>query len=110
MEGACPGSILIDDHVATELLADLHTGRWKRAGDIRTWLAKESKIKVSLSGVYGWLCREGTKPIVPRKSYAKKEPEKVAEFKATLAEKRTALGPPAGAKVRLLVATNAATA
>lgn len=102
--GARPGSVLIDEKAAAELLADLHTGKWKRARDIRTWLAKERKIKVSLSGVYGWLRRKGAKPKVPRKSHAKQDPVKAAEFKATLAEKLTALGLPAGAKVRLWVA------
>src|ERR1035437_8608537 len=45
--GARPGSVLIDEKVGAELLADLHTGKWKRARDIRPWLAKERKIKVS---------------------------------------------------------------
>lgn len=102
--GRRPGSVLIDEKVATELLADLHTGKWKRARDIRTWLAKEHKVKVTLSGVYGWLRRKGAKPKVPRKSHAKQNPVKAAEFKATLAEQLAGLGVPAGAKVRLWVA------
>lgn len=102
--GRRSGSVLIDDKVATELLADLQAGKWKRARDIRTWLAKERKIKVTLSGVYGWLRRQGAKPKVPRKSHAKKDPVKAAEFKASLAEQLTALGVPTGAKVRLWVA------
>ena len=102
--GRQPGSVLIDDQVAAELLADLPAGKWKRARDIRTWLAKERKIKVTLSGVYGWLRRKGAKPKVPRKSHAKQDPVKAAEFKATLAEKLTSLGVPTGAKVRLWVA------
>ena len=102
--GRRPGSVLIDEKVAAELLADLHTGKWKRARDIRTWLAQERKIKVTLSGVYGWLRSKGAKPKVPRKSHAKQNPVKAAEFKATLAEKLTALGVPARAKVRLWVA------
>ena len=84
--GRQQGSVLIDDKVGAELLADLHTGKWKRARDIRLWLAKERKIKVTLSGVYGWLRRKGAKPKVPRKSHAKQDPVKAAEFKATLAE------------------------
>ena len=49
--GRPPGRVLIDDKAAAELLADLHPGKWKRARDIRTGLAKERKIKVRLSGV-----------------------------------------------------------
>jgi len=102
--GRRSGSVLIDEAAAAELLAGLKTGKWKRARDIRTWLAKERKVKVTLSGVYGWLRRQGAKPKVPRKSHAKKDPVKAAEFKATLAGQLASLGVPAGAKVRLWVA------
>jgi transposase len=86
------------------LLAGLHQGQWKRAKEIRHWLADQRGTRLSLAGVYSWLRRRGAKPKVPRKSHGKQDPAKTAAFKVQLAAALGALGLPPTAKVRLWVA------
>src|SRR5476651_814771 len=94
----------VDAATTAELLAGLRQGRWKRAKEIRHWLADKRGTRLSLAGVYTWLRRRGAKPKVPRKSHGKQDPAKTAAFKTQLAAELGALGLPPTAKVRLWVA------
>lgn len=94
----------VDAATTAELRAGLRAGRWKRAKEIRHWLAEKRGARLSLAGVYTWLRRRGAKPKVPRKSHGKQAPAKTAAFKTQLATELDALGLPPAAKVRLWVA------
>ena len=93
----------VDAATAAALLAGLRQGQWKRAKEIRHWLAEKRGTRLSLAGVYTWLRRRGAKPKVPRKSHGKQDPVKTAAFKTELAATLGALGLPPTAKVRLWV-------
>lgn len=82
----------------------LKKGGFKRAKEMRRWLAAEHKVNMSLDGVYYWLKKLGGVWKVPRRTHAKKDERQAQEFKETLAQKLLALGLPRGAKVRLWVA------
>jgi transposase len=102
--GARAGTTKVDAGTQAELLAGLRAGRWKRAKEIKRWLAQERKVTLKLGGVYSWLRRHGAKPKVPRKSHAKKDPAKTAAFQTNLVAELTALGLPPQSRVRLWVA------
>lgn len=85
-----------------ELVAGLRAGRWRRARDVQAWLAQKGG-HLALTSIYYWLGKAGGVLKVPRKTHAKKDAAKVAEFRATLAQTLTVLG--AGAeRVRIWVA------
>jgi transposase len=85
-----------------ELVAGLRAGRWRRARDVQAWLAQKGG-HLALTTIYYWLGKAGGVLKVPRKTHAKKDAARVAEFRATLAQQLAALG--AGAqRVRIWVA------
>jgi len=86
-----------------ELVAGLETGRWRRGADVQRWLAGRTGRQLALNTIYYWLGKVGGVLKVPRKAHTKQDPARVAEFRATLAQKLGAVS--AGAeRVRLWVA------
>jgi transposase len=89
--------------VQAELVEGLRTGRWRRAADAQRWLAERTGRKLALTTIYYWLGKVGGVLKVPRKAHTKQDPARVAEFRATLAQKLGAVS--AGAeRVRVWVA------
>ena len=88
---------------ARALAAGLATGRWRTAGQVRSFLAKEHQLPASLSAVYKYLGKAGARLRVPRPVHVKKDPAAAAACKVTLAEKLGALEWAPGRPVRLWV-------
>lgn len=84
--------------------AGLKAGRWKRAKEIQHWLRSEHAVKLGLKGVYYWLGKLGGVLKVPRKTHAKKDAAKAAEFQSTLCDKLRSLNVAGGKPVRIWMA------
>lgn len=90
--------------VQTEFLERLAAGQFRQARDAQQWIKKRTKKALTESGVRQLLRRLGGKRKAPRKSHAKKDPAKAAEFRAELPARLTALvGAAAARPVRLWV-------
>ena len=90
--------------VAEEFIRRLEAGQFRQARDAQAWIKKRTRKELSESGALKVLRRLGGKPKVPRKSHAKKDPAKAAEFKATLPARLSEIVGPAPAQpVRLWV-------
>lgn len=70
--------------VAEEFVQRLEAGQFRQVRDAQTWIKKRTHKTLSLSGALKVLRRLGGKLKAPRKSHAKKDPAKAAEFKAQL--------------------------
>ena len=70
--------------VAEEFIRRLEAGQFRQARDAQAWIEKRTRKKLSESGALKVLRRLGGKAKVPRKSHAKKDPAKAAEYKAML--------------------------
>jgi transposase len=92
--------------VREELLQQLEKGKFRRAKDALGWVKKRTRHQLTESGMRKLLHRLGGKLKVPRKSHAKKNPEKAKAFKAELPQRLEELAGPAaraGQAVRLWV-------
>jgi transposase len=90
--------------VRTEFVRRLEAGQFRQARDAQAWIKKRTRRNLSESGVRKVLRRLGGKLKVPRKSHAKKDPAKAAQFKAELPARLSAVVGPAPAQpVRLWV-------
>lgn len=90
--------------VAAELIERLEAGQFRQARDAQAWIKKRTRKNLTESGVLQLLRRIGGKLKVPRKSHAKKDPAKAAQFKLELPARLTAVAGPAPAQpVRLWV-------
>ena len=87
-----------------EFQAGLKAGRWKRAKEIQHWLRSRHQVKLGLKGVYYWLGKLGGVLKVPRKTHAKKDAAKAAEFQQQLGNKLKNLNVAGGKPVRIWVA------
>ena len=87
-----------------EFKEGLQQGRWKRAKEIQRWLSSQHKVTLALPGVYYWLGKLGGVLKVPRKTHAKKDAAKSAEFQQTLCVKLKSLNVDGGRRVRIWVA------
>jgi transposase len=99
--GAAPR---VRDKVLEQFQAGLKAGRWKRAKEIQQWLHSQHQVKLGLKGVYYWLGKLGGVLKVPRKTHAKKDAAKAAEFQQTLCDKLGSLNVAGGKPVRIWVA------
>ena len=70
--------------VATELIERLEAGQFRQARDAQAWIKKRTRKNLTESAVRQLLRRIGGKLKVPRKSHAKKDPAKAAQFKREL--------------------------
>ncbi len=100
--GGAPASV--QGHIREELQAGLRKGQWKRAKEIQHWLVERHQVKMSTSGVYYWLGKLGGVLKVPRKTHAKKDAARSAEFQQTLCAKLKSLNVAGGRPVRIWVA------
>ena len=66
------------------MIERLEAGQFRQARDAQAWIKKRTRKKLTESGVRQLLRRIGGKLKVPRKSHAKKDPAKAAQFKAEL--------------------------
>ncbi len=90
--GHAPGKRpVVQGAVQAEFLARLAEGRFRQARDAQQWIRKRTRKTLTESGVRQLLRRLGGKLKVPRKSHAKKDPAKAAQFKAELPAKLEAL-------------------
>ena len=90
--------------VAEEFVRRLEAGQFRQARDAQAWIKKRTRKTLSVSGALKVLRRLGGKLKTPRKSHAKKDPAKAAQFKAELpARLRAVVGPAPGQPVRLWV-------
>jgi transposase len=89
--------------VLKEFQAGLKAGRWKRAKEIQQWLHSRHQVKLGLKGVYYWLGKLGGVLKVPRKSHAKKDAAKTAQFRQQLCAKLKNLNVAGGKPVRIWV-------
>jgi len=87
-----------------QLTEKLRAGSFKRAKEVRAWLAREHGIDLSMEGAYYWLGKVGGVLKVPRKTHARKDAVAAAAFKVELAERLGELGVPRGARVRIWMA------
>jgi transposase len=94
----------VKGQVLAAFQAGLKAGRWKRAKEIQHWLRSEHQVKLGLKGVYYWLGKLGGVLKVPRKTHAKKDAAKPAEFQTTLCDKLKNLNVAGGKPVRIWVA------
>ncbi|MEI8289930.1 MAG: IS630 family transposase [Verrucomicrobiota bacterium] len=93
----------VQGKVLVEFQAGLKAGRWKRAKEIQHWLRSEHAVELGLKGVYYWLGKLGGVLKVPRKTHAKKDAAKTAEFQRTLCAKLKSLNVAGGKPVRIWV-------
>jgi transposase len=100
--GGAPPSV--KGRILEELQEGLRKGEWKRAKEIQRWLAHQHQVKMATSGVYYWLGKLDGVLKVPRKTHAKKDAAKSAEFQQTLCEKLKSLSVDGGRPVRIWVA------
>lgn len=70
--------------VAEEFAQALEAGKFRQARDAQAWIAKRTRKKLSVSGVFKVLRRFGGKLKVPRKSHAEKDQAKADAFRAEL--------------------------
>lgn len=90
--------------VAEELMERMAAGQFRQARDAQAWIKKRTRKNLTESGVLQLLRRLGGKLKVPRKSHAKKDPAKAAEFKRDLPALLSKVAGPASARpVRLWV-------
>ena len=90
--------------VQTELIRRLEAGQFRQARDAQAWIKQRTRQTLSESGVRQLLRRLGGKLKVPRKSHAKKDPAKAAQFKVELPARLAAIvGPAPQQPVRLWV-------
>jgi len=89
--------------VLNEFQAGLRAGQWKRAREIQQWLRQQHQIQLGLKGVYYWLGKLGGVLKVPRKTHAKKDAAKAAEFQQQLCAKLRNLSVAGGKPVRIWV-------
>ena len=90
--------------VAEEFVRRLEAGQFRQARDAQEWIKKRTRQTLSTSGVFKVLRRLGGKLKVPRKSHAKKDPAKAAQFKVELPGRLTAVvGPVPVQPVRVWV-------
>jgi len=94
----------VQGQVLEEFKAGLKAGQWKRAKEIQRWLQSRHEVKLGLKGVYYWLGKLGGVLKVPRKTHAKKDKAKAAEFQQRLCEQLKNLNVAGGKPVRLWVA------
>ena len=94
----------VKGRILDELQEGLRQGQWKRAKEIQQWLARRHRVKMAMSGVYYWLGKLGGVLKVPRKTHAKKDAAKTAEFQRTLCDKLRSLNVAGGKPVRIWVA------
>lgn len=67
--------------VKEEFIERLEAGQFRHARDAQAWIKKRTRKTLTESGVRQLLRRIGGKLKVPRKSHAKKDPAKAAQFK-----------------------------
>ena len=90
--------------VADEFVRRLEAGQFRQAKDAQAWIKKRTRKNLTVSGARKVLRRLGGKLKVPRKSHAKKNPAKAAQFKAELPARLSAVvGPAPQQPVRLWV-------
>ena len=94
---------LVQGKVLEEFQAGLKAGQWKRAKEIQQWLHRRHQVKLGLKGVYYWLGKLGGVLKVPRKSHAKKDAAKAAQFQQQLCAKLKNLNVAGGKPVRIWV-------
>lgn len=81
----------------------LRAGQFKRAKEMKKWLAEERGIGMSLWGVYYWLGKVKAHPKVPRKAHHKQDPDEKEAFKRTFVDKLNDLEIPTGRPIRIWV-------
>ena len=90
--GKAPGNRpAVHGAVREEFIQRLEAGQFRQARDAQAWIKKRTRKNLSESGVRKVLRRLGGKLKVPRKSHAKKDPTKAAQFKAELPAKLSAV-------------------
>ena len=90
--------------VAEELADRLGKGCFRTAEQAQQFVRKRTKKTLSLPRVRAILRKLGGRPKTPRKSHARKDPQKAAEFRRELPQRlRELLGEDPGAPVRLWV-------
>jgi len=90
--------------VAEEFVRRLEAGQFRQARDAQEWIKKRTRQTLSTSGVFKVLRRLGGKLKVPRKSHAKNDPAKAAQFKVELPVRLTeVVGPAPAQPVRVWV-------
>lgn len=90
--------------VAEEFTRRLEAGQFRQARDAQAWIKKRTRKTLSVSGALKVLRRLGGKLKMPRKSHAKKDPAKAAQFKVELPARLTEIvGPAPTQPVRLWV-------
>lgn len=75
--------------VAEEFTQRLEAGQFRQAREAQAWIKKRTRRTLSVSGALKVLRRLGGKLKAPRKSHAKKDPAKAAQFKAELPARLT---------------------
>ena len=85
-KGRGPASWL-DAETVAQFQAELDKGQWRRAQDARGWLEKKLARKLTLVVTYKYLGKCAARLKVPRPVHRKKDPTKVAAFRAELCEK-----------------------
>lgn len=89
--------------VAGEFIRRLEAGQFRQARDAQAWIKKRTRKNLSESGALKVLRRLGGKRKIPRKTHAKKDPAKAAEFKAELPARLSATVGATSQPVRLWV-------
>ncbi len=90
--------------VAAEMKEKLKEGKWRRAADVKSWLAQKHGVEVSLPTVYKYLGKCEARLKVPRPSHTRKDAAAAETFKSELAAKLHGLDIEAGRRVRIWVA------
>ncbi len=90
--------------VAAQMKEKLKEGKWRRAADVRSWLAQEHGVEVALPTVYKYLGKCEARLKVPRPSHAKKDAAAAETLKSELASKLHGIDIETGRKVRIWVA------
>ena len=76
------------------VIAELYSGRWKRAKDIQIWLQEERCIDLKLGGVYYWLYKLKSSWKVPRPRHKDQDPDEVEAFRKEIVSSLEALDVP----------------
>ena len=82
--------------------AELRSGRWKTATEIRNWL-KQRGICMTVWGVYYWLKKVKARNKVPRKTHKDQNPDELEDFKQNIVAKLNALDIPQDRRVYVWV-------
>lgn len=90
--------------VAAEMKAKLKEGKWRRAADVRRWLAEEHGVEVALPTVYKYLGKCEARLKVPRPTHTRKDTKAAETFKSELAAELHNLDIETGRRVRIWVA------